>query len=174
MSVQQRTDRRVDQAGFEAFYRREALPLAALATALTGSRETGADLAHEALLRAYRGWPSISTYERPGAWARRVLLNLAADDRRRRGRERSALARVPATSDVQPSDPADEAFWSAVRDLPPRQRDTVVLRYVDDLPVDEIAEILEVTPGTVKAALFAARSTLAQRFATEEAGHAHD
>ena len=71
-------------------------------------------------------------------------------------------------------DPVDDPFWQAVRALPERQRHTVALRYVDDLSIDEIAAVLAVTSGTVKAALFAARNTLSQRLQIEEVGHARD
>lgn len=159
---------------FEAFYRSEVVALATLASALTGNRDTGADLAQEALLRAYRSWPTVGAYDRPGAWARRVVLNLATDARRRRSREQAALSRVPIDVSTTMPDPADDPFWQAVRDLPARQQHTVVLRYVDDLAIDEIAEVLDVTSGTVKATLFAARNTLARRLHTEEVGDVHD
>jgi RNA polymerase sigma-70 factor (ECF subfamily) len=164
-----------DHHGFDAFYRTEVVSLATLAAALTGSRDTGADLAQEALLRAYRAWPTVSGYDRPGAWTRRVLLNLAADAHRRRSREQAALARLPSEQSVWGvPDPVDDPFWQAVRELPDRQQQAVVLRYVDDLSLDEIAHVLEVTSGTVKATLFAARNTLARRLHTEEVGDAHD
>ena len=159
---------------FEAFYRSEVVSLATLAAALTGSRDNGADLAQEALLRAYRAWPTVSGYERPGAWTRRVVLNLATDARRRRSREQAALSRVSADVSTTMPDPVDDPFWEAVRELPERQQHTVVLRYVDDLSIEEIAGVLDVTSGTVKAALFAARNTLARRLNTEEVGDAHD
>ncbi len=55
----------------------------ALGLSMTGSRETAVDLAHEAMLRAYLNWPSVSSMDRPGAWVRRVVINLAIDQRRR-------------------------------------------------------------------------------------------
>ena len=51
-----------------------------------------------------------------------------------------------------------------MRALPERQRAAVALHYLDDLPVDEIAEILDVTAGTVKTSLFKARQSLARTF----------
>jgi len=64
-------------------------------------------------------------------------------------------------------DPAVEhsPLWQAVRALPDRQRAAVVLRYVDDLSVPEIALVLEVAEGTIKATLSQARSSLARRLA---------
>lgn len=163
---------------FEAFYRREVVVLTALATALTGSRDLGADLAHDALLRAYRAWPVVGGYERPGAWVRRVTLNLVADSRRRARREQRAVARLAGRADARAErrdgEVTDEQFWQAVRALPERQRATVALYYVDDLPVAEIATVLEVTTGTVKAALHAARAALAAALGVEEGTDADD
>ncbi len=146
---------------FDALYRREAVSLATLGAALTGSRELGADLAHEALLRAYRSWGSVRGLDRPGAWVRRVLINLCHDARRRSGREERALRRSATRDEALPVDPVDDRFWAAVRALPDRQRAAVALRYVDDLSVDEIAHVLGISDGTVKATLFKARQTLA-------------
>lgn len=168
MDVGERSGVAVDVVAFDDFYRAQLQPLATLAAALTGSRESGADLAHEALLRAYRSWPKVSTLDSPGAWARRVVINLAIDHHRRVGREQRALERVnarPAAGDVEP---ADDSFWRAVRALPDRQRAAIALYYVEDLSVAAIAETLDVRPGTVKAALFDARTALARTLGTEE------
>ena len=140
----------------------------ALGTSLTGSREAGVDLTHEAMLRAYRSWAKVGTMDRPGAWIRRVLINLAIDWQRRRGRERRAVLRLAPTPPVELADPVSTAFWAAVRDLPERQRAAVALHYLEDLGIGQIAEILEVTDGTVKASLSKARRSLARSLHTEE------
>ena len=161
---------------FEAFYRRELVMLTSLARALVGDPALAADLAQEALLRAYRAWGSVGSYDNPGAWARRVLLNLVTDHRRRRLREAVGLARLDADVGVSNSfdTPADDELWAAVRALPPRQAEVVALRYVDDRAVDAIAAVLEISAGTVKATLFNARATLARQLHLEERHDAHD
>lgn len=152
---------------FEGFYRRELRPMIALGMSLTGERDAGVDLAQEALLRAYRSWPALQTMDKPGAWLRRVLLNLAIDRRRRRDRERRAIERLtPPTPVVQP-DLVSDRFWSLVRELPGTQRAAVALFYLEDLAVDEIAEVLQISDGTVKAALFRARRSLAAAMQAE-------
>ncbi|HEY9556410.1 MAG TPA: sigma factor, partial [Acidimicrobiales bacterium] len=78
---------------FTVFYRRELPQMVALAAAVAG-HERAEDLAQEALLRAHREWDRIGRYDKPGAWTRRVLLNLATSSHRRLGSERRALARV--------------------------------------------------------------------------------
>lgn len=160
---------------FGSVHRREIVALTALASVLTGSEALGEELAQEALLRMYRDWHRVRDMERPGAWARRVLLNLVADARRRRRRERGAMARLAARQEGQDaSPPQDEQFWAAVRALPELQRHVVVLRYVDDLSVASIAGVLGVADGTVKTSLFRARRALAAHFDCEEADDAED
>lgn len=160
-------DAATGSASFEQLYRQELAPMIAVATSMTGSRELGADLAHEALTRAYRDWRTVGNLERPGAWVRRVLINLAIDAHRRRTREAQALSRLdPPQLAVAAHDVG--AFWRAVRALPDRQRAAVALFYVEDLAVAEIAEILRVAPGTVKTSLFMARRSLAVTLGAEE------
>lgn len=169
--------RRIGEAvavDFDDLFRREVIAITSLASALTGSRETGADIAQEALLRAYRRWDDVCRLERPGAWIRRVAINLSLDARRRSAREARALTRFRPAVEAPSVDPVDDRFWTAVRALPERQRAVVALRYVDDLPVDEIADVLRTRPGTVKADLFRARSTLARTLGADEVTHADD
>jgi RNA polymerase sigma-70 factor, ECF subfamily len=71
---------------------------------------------------------------------------------------------------VELNDPVGTRFWAAVRELPERQRAAVALRYLDDLSVEEIAEILDVTAGTIKTSLFKARQSLARSMQAEEVG----
>lgn len=168
VTVQGRAERMFPDATFESLYRRELRVLNALGATLTGSREAGADLAHEALLRAFRAWPTVGALERPGAWVRRVLINLATDAHRRSARERVAVQRLRPLGSVEAGSSVDAPFWVAVRALPERQRVAVALRYLDDLSVDEIADVMQVTAGTVKSSLFAARKSLARTLGAEE------
>ncbi len=167
--MQQRSGRVAADTGFDEFYRREVGSLRTLAAGLTGSREIGGELAHEAMLRAYRDWGRVGSLDRPGAWVRRVLLNLATDTHRRRVRELHALERLPAAGSSAAADPVDDDFWTALRALPDLQRNAAVLFYVDDLSVDRIAGVLEVSSGTIKKALFNARKKLAQLLGTDDA-----
>jgi RNA polymerase sigma-70 factor (ECF subfamily) len=64
--------------------------------------------------------------------------------------------------------PPDDEFWDAVRMLPARQAQCVALLYLEDRSVAEIAEILEIAPGTVRVHLHEARTTLAVRLAEHD------
>ena len=155
-------------ADFEEMYRREIRAMIAVATALCGSRSVGEEVAQEAMLRAYRDWDTIGGLDRPGAWVRRVVINLAIDVRRRAGRERTVLRRLrPVESTTDSMFGSDPEFWKAVGSLPARQRIAVVLRYVDDLSIEQIGEVMEISPGTAKSTLFAARQSLAGQLGAE-------
>lgn len=150
---------------FERFFRLEHPRLLSTATAMVADREVARELVQEALLRTYHAWRKVARLERPGAWTRRVLVNLCVDVHRRRGNEQRALSLVTPTRDTDaPALPARE-FWDAVRDLPKLQRSVVALHYVHDLSVAEVAGVLGVTEGTVKTSLMRARTSLAPTLA---------
>ena len=123
------------------------------AIALTGSRVDAEDLLQAAIERLLRRRPRVDDLE---AYLRRILYNLAADGWRRRG----AWHRVPSPLPSQPSDgtgpdPVNtvdlrDALMRALRELPPRQRTVVVLRYWEQLTQAETAELLGCSEGTVK------------------------
>lgn len=150
-------------AGFATFYRREYRPIRALAWALTGDLGTAEDVAQEAFLRAHLRWDQVAGYDEPGAWVRRVAINLATSVLRRRGRELRALVRLQARPQPDWEMPApDGEFWSAVRRLPRAQAATIALHYYEDLPVSDIATVLGVAEGTVKTNLHRGRQALAR------------
>jgi RNA polymerase sigma-70 factor (ECF subfamily) len=147
--------------GFDDFFRRERTAVVGLAYALSGSRVAAEDLAQDAFIAAYRRWDEI---EQPAAWVRRVVANLAVSGFRRRAAEARAITRLrserPRSFDPMPAE--DEELWKAVRRLPKRQAQVIALRYLEDLSVAEIAAVLDVAEGTIKATLFQARRSLAR------------
>jgi len=146
---------------FDAFFRAEHQRLAALATALCGDRETGRDVAQEALTRTYQEWDRVSQLERPGGWTRRVVVNLAHDHGRHlavRRRRLSELANRIAGAEDEVS--LDGEMWAAVAMLPERQRIAVALFYIGDRSVSDVAEAMGVHEGTVKTMLHKARERL--------------
>jgi RNA polymerase sigma-70 factor (ECF subfamily) len=150
---------------FEDFFRSEYPRLVPMVHALLGDRDRAEDVAQEALAAAQQAWPTVSRYERPGAWVRRVALNRTSNVRRRRGREVVALRRAsgaPAPESVEEPAAGDERLWRLVRDLPEQQRFAVVLYYVEDRSVAEVAGILQCSEGSVKTHLSRARAALAR------------
>ena len=153
---------------FGAFYRREYAAVATLTMVLTRSRSAAEDIAQDAFLRAHRDWKSVGNFDNPEGWVRRVATNLALSRFRRMRAEAKALMRLqPGSATTQMSPEATE-FWAEVRKLPARQAQVVALHYVEDRSVDEVADLLEITPGSVKTHLHRARQTLGTRFGSRE------
>lgn len=152
---------------FDAFAWRERTRLVTFAWTLTGSLAVAEELAQEALIAAWHGWDRVGTYDRPGAWARRVVANRAAGVHRRAGREHRAVGRLAGSGLADEPDVAigveNAALWEAVRALSLRQAQVVSLHYLEDRSVGEIAAILGCAEGTVKAHLYRGRRELARR-----------
>lgn len=150
---------------FNSFFHREFPRMVAIAHAISGSRWAAEELAQEACLRAYKSWDSVSRYDKPGAWLRRVTINLANSFLRRRLSEIKAIERY-AFSGVQPIEgpPPDEGeFVEEIKALPRRQREVIVLHYVDDMSTRDIAEVLDITESSVRTHLQRGREILARR-----------
>lgn len=132
-----------------------------LAYLLCSDRAAAEDLAHETLERAITKAHHISRPDVLRAWLRTTMLRLLVSRRRRAAREARAFLRILWTRGpgVDLSEPALE-MWMALRGLPPRQRACIALRYLEDLPENEIAAVLKMKPGTVKAHLAQGRKRL--------------
>ena len=159
----------VAHESFESFYRREFRDVVGLAYALSGSRLGAEDLAQEAFIKAHERWDRISDYDKPGAWVRRVVANLAVSGFRRRSAERKAVSRLAGhrQQGIPEMEPEDEEFWMMVRDLPKRQAQAIALFYIEDRSVAEIAEILDCSASTAKVHLFRGRRSLGEKLGLE-------
>jgi RNA polymerase sigma-70 factor (ECF subfamily) len=153
---------------FDEFFLAEFPRLVSVLTAWCGDRPAAEDLAQDALLQAHRNWATVAALDRPGTWVRRVALNRSSNEGRRRRRERAALSRLRSDTRSEVVVPtADDQLWDRVRALPPAQRDATILRYVDDLPLADIAAVLGCSDGTVKTHLQRARRTLANHLSAD-------
>lgn len=164
MAEDLRTDSRAGRS-FDAYFREEHQRLVALATVLCGDREVARDLAQEALIRTYIRWDVVAALERPGAWTRRVLVNLIRDHGRHGAvlrRRLPELARGAHRARVAVDAPFDSEFWAAVAPLSDRQPIAVALFYVGDQSVSHVAEVMEIREGSVKTTLHQARKRLRQ------------
>lgn len=132
---------------FDAFYEAERPGLVRLAHLLSGSTAMAEDLAQEALLATHGRWTEI---DNPPGYARRALVNLVRSYQRRQFLER----RHGRSGELRHALPPEiDETWTAVRALPPDQRAVVVLRFYEDLTIDQISEILDKPSGTVKSVL---------------------
>jgi RNA polymerase sigma-70 factor, ECF subfamily len=145
-------------SGFEGWYRAEHPRVLGLLTVVAGDAEVGREVTAEAFTRALERWDRVGDMDSPGAWTYRVGVNLL----RRRLRRSAFEQRFRPDAPPPAAPPAVESeLWHAVRALPVRQRTAVALRYVCDLPQDQIAAFMHVAVGTVSATLTAARKRLA-------------
>ncbi|MGW6280811.1 SigE family RNA polymerase sigma factor [Kribbella sp. NPDC055071] len=121
---------------------------------IADDRHKADDFVQETLYKLYLAWPKVQRADNPFAYARRMLINVTYAAGRRSWRREIASADVPERT-VQSADFAaghaerDEVL-EALRALGPRQRACVVLRYYEDLSVEQTAEILGCSKGTVK------------------------
>jgi RNA polymerase sigma-70 factor (ECF subfamily) len=145
---------------FADFYSATFRALTLQLYAYTGDLSEAQDVVQEAFSRALPRWSKLSGYDDPAAWVRRVAWNLATS-RWRRARRLLDLTRHQRTEPVAGPSPDRIALMEALTTLPPRHRQAVVLHYLADLPVTEIADITGVAEGTVKSWLHRARAALA-------------
>jgi len=144
---------------FDEFYRSEFARFVVLAAAVSGVPAVAEDVAQEAMLDAHRRWNRVGGYESPRGWVRRVVVQRAMKAGRRRRNEHEAHLRV-VTPDGSEPELADPELVPALRALPERQRAAVALHYLEDASVDETAELLGITAGSVKTHLSRARAAL--------------
>jgi RNA polymerase sigma factor (sigma-70 family) len=152
------------EAGFEALYRAEYRAVVAVVHSLTGRRDVAEEITQDAFVITHDRWRKVAGYERPADFVRRVALNRALSSLRRKGAEHRAFEKFqsrsrPALAEVGGDD--ETGLWAAVRKLPDRQAQAIALMYVEDQPVQRVAEILGCSENTVKTHLKRARATLA-------------
>lgn len=152
-----------DEDRFTEFVRAHSSSLFRTAYLLTGDYQRAEDVLQGALVRLYQHWPRVDAMDQPAAYARKVVVNQATSWWRKRSSHESALLlRDEPSWDGRVDDvPEHERVWQAVLSLPRRQRAVMVLRYYEDLSEAQIAETLEMAPGTVKSHSHAASQRLA-------------
>lgn len=158
-------------AEFDDFYHAHFTSLTAQLSAYTGDLDQAQDLVQEAFCRAYRRWRQLTGYDDPVAWVRKVAWNLATSRWRRLRRAQTYLRRQRVEHVAGPS-PDRVALVAALGKLPPHHRRAVVLYYLADLTVAEIADQEGAAEGTVKSWLHRGRAALAALL-TDTAGDAH-
>jgi RNA polymerase sigma-70 factor (ECF subfamily) len=157
---------RDDAAGFDELYAASYADLTVQLYAYFGDRQEAQDIAQEAFCRALARWNTVSTYDDPVAWVRRVAWNLAVSRWRRARTAVNFLRRQRlAEPHVDGPDPERVALVDALATLPDTLRRAMVLRYLADMTVADIAEREGVAEGTVKSWLHRGRAALANLLA---------
>jgi RNA polymerase sigma-70 factor, ECF subfamily len=151
----------VDTEGFDAFYRGTSQRLARYAYGLTGSVTEAQDLTQEAYARAWQRWRTVRACDEPEAWLRVVLTRLATDRWRRLVVHRAVGATLRPPEHTQPPSETTVLLVAALRTLPMAQRRAIVLHYLLDRSVADIATETQSNVNTVKSWLARGRAGLA-------------
>jgi RNA polymerase sigma-70 factor, ECF subfamily len=174
--------RRGDPSAFDEIVRRYKDRIFNVVFRFLGDREDALDVCQEAFMRAYRAVDGYEGKAQVYTWLHSIAANLARNrlrDRGRKGRDKGvslealqaaapgAAQQAEATrytpSDVAISHETEELLQQCLEELPDNCRMTFVLRTVEDLSYEEIAEVMGCPPGTVKSRLNQARRMLRDR-----------
>jgi len=146
---------------FEAYFVEEYPKMVALAAAVSGDRIHAEDIAQEAMSKLNYQWDKVSEFDKPGAWLRRVTINLAISSKRKFLSEAKAFMKIQNDQCqlVQPSSD-DEYVWKHVKKLSKMQRSVVALHYLEGLSLKDVAEILDIKASTARVHLHRAKESL--------------
>lgn len=164
---------------FETLMQRHQRRLFCALSQMSGSAETAQDLAQEAFVRA---WQRLASFRGDSAfysWLFRIALNLYMSDRRRHRPAHHSLDAMREGAGVEPSDfrsgnqPSDRSetmercqlVQSAIATLPEEFRTALVLKEINDMSYDEIAEAVGCPIGTVRSRIHRARLELKNKLA---------
>lgn len=154
------------QHDIEPYFRAHYGRLVRALTVISGSEEAAADAVQEAFVKAHLKWRTVSQYDDPVGWVRRVAINKLRDGHRSETRKARAIERLGRRDDTtieapEPIEPSGaERLAAALADLPRQQRAAVALYYLDGLSVAETAAALGLSDGAVKFHLHEARARL--------------
>jgi len=152
-----------------ALYAAHALGLTRLAQVVLGDRAAAEDVVHDAFCGLYRRWAQLDDTGRAQAYLRSAVLNGCRSALRR-------TRRVPLTQTVEHAPDAEsallasqakDAVLAALRRLPDRQREALVLRYYLDLPDNEIAAAMSVGESTVRSTVHRGLAALERQLARD-------
>ncbi|SEE64837.1 SigE family RNA polymerase sigma factor [Jiangella alba] len=145
----------IDEASYREFVLVRRRGLLRTAYLLTGDWHAAEDLVQETLTKLYLSWRRVRRREDAPSYARRIMLNAYVDSTRRPWRREQAVPVVPdRPGGDDPADAGDPGtrsrLMTALAAVPPRQRAVLVLRFWEDLAVEQVAELLDCSTGNVK------------------------
>ncbi|MEV4311392.1 SigE family RNA polymerase sigma factor [Actinocrispum sp. NPDC049592] len=131
-----------------------------MAYALCANWSEAEELAQNGFVRLYSHWPRV-VHQNPEAYLRTTVIRLFLDGRRRQ-RKREHLVAEPPDTPLHHDQAYDDRqpLIAAMQQLPPRQRAVLVLRIVQDMSVEQVAEAMRCAPGTVKSQMARGLATL--------------
>ncbi len=149
---------------FEDLYQDQYPATVNIAYAFTGDLAEAQDIAQEAFCRAWERWHRLIDYDDPGAWVRHVAANLARSRWRKLKTATGYLLRQ-RVAEVDEVNADRVAVVAALRRLPRNQREAIVWHHLADLPVQQVAEQMQVPVSTVKTWLRRGREVMARELA---------
>jgi RNA polymerase sigma-70 factor (ECF subfamily) len=164
-----------EAAAWNALFRRYQLPLYAFVFELVRDEQAALDVVQETFIAAARHLGSLRDDVRFGSW----LFGIAHQKCIQRWRKRTEvlLDEIPETPDEFDEGPdqllirreQEAAFMNLLEQLPPPQRAVLLLHFIEEFSIDEIAQITETQPGTVKSRLHYAKRALRKLILESEA-----
>lgn len=142
---------RTDEAAYREYVTMRMDVLRRTAYLLCHDWHTADDLVGTTLAKLYDKWPRTQQADNVDAYVRAMLVNVWLDERRRPWRREVSTERLPDVADVAPPPRGENAdLLALVRALPPKRRAVLVLRFYLDHSVEETAEMMGISTGTVK------------------------
>ena len=156
-----------------ALYQAHALGLVKLAVLMTGDQSTAEDVVQDAFLGLYRRWQALHDADKALGYLRSSVLNGCRSVHRVRFRRQAVVLDRPGDADSAEAEAllgeAHREVIAALRRLPPRQREAVVLRYYLDMTEDQASQAMGISRGTVKSATHRGLAALARLLNEEDA-----
>lgn len=165
-----------DPTAWDALFRRYQLPLYVYVFELVHDEQASLDIVQETFINAARHLGGLREDGKFGGWLFGIAHQKCVQRWRKRTREESALEEagsVPPEAEPGPDDllirqEHEEEFMRLINQLPPPQRSVLLLHFVEDFSIEQIAEVTGAAPGTVKSRLHYAKKTL-RKLMEEEA-----
>jgi len=157
-----------DPAAWDALFRRYQLPLYTYVFELIKDEQAGLDIIQETFIGAVRNIAGLRENKKFGSWLFGIAHQKCVQRWRKQNREKDALEEIAASPTEADDDPArllirqeqEVEFMETLNQLPPAQRSVVLLHFIEEFSIEEIAGITGVPPGTVKSRLHYAKQAL--------------
>ena len=156
---------RRDTAAFSEFVEARSHALLRTAYLMVGDHQLAQDLLQEALIKTLIAWPKLRDPAKVDAYVRRTVVTTAITWRRRRSFHERPVQPMPEVSGVDQVEAlaTHQVLVAQLRQLSPRQRAAIVLRYYEDLTESQTADVMGCSVGAVKSHVSVGLSRLRER-----------
>lgn len=168
-----------DQDAFSLLVQRYQRRVFNLVFRMLQNYEEASEVTQEAFLAAWQGLPSFRGEARFSTWLYRITYNCALKQLETRKRDQALQTALQAEQTFESADPKNalldmldnqEMVQEQLSQLPPKYRIVLILRHLQDMTYEEMAEVLTMPVGTIKTHLFRARNLLKERLQAFEYG----